>query len=89
MEVLAGVAVGGPGRLVDDVGRDGADLDEAVVLDEDRVARQVAVDDGRLGPLQRIRKEMWLTISSHLGPSWVIRIILHLVQGIWFKLVKW
>ena len=67
MEVLAGVAVGGPGRLVDDVGRDRADLDETVVLDEDGVARQVAVDYGRLGPLQRIRKETWLTISSHLG----------------------
>ena len=34
--------------LVDDVRRDGADLDEAVVLDEDGVARQVAVHDGRL-----------------------------------------
>ena len=32
--------------LVDDVGRDGADLDKAVVLDEDGVAVQVAVDDG-------------------------------------------
>ena len=69
MEVLAGVAVGCPGRLVDDVGRDGADLDEAVVLDEDGVARQIAVDDGRLGPLQRIGKETWLTISSHFGSS--------------------
>ena len=37
---------------MDDVGRDGADLDEAVVLDEDGVARQVAVDDGRLRPLK-------------------------------------
>ena len=53
MEVLAGVAVGCPGRLVDDVGRDGADLDKTVVLDEDSVARQIAVDDGRLGPLKK------------------------------------
>ena len=75
--------------LVNGVRGDAADLDEAVVLDEDGIARQVAVDDGRLGPLQRIRKETWLTISSHLGPSWVIRIILHLVQGLWFKLGKW
>ena len=87
MEVLAGVAVGGPGRLVDDVGRDGADLDESVVLDEDGVARQVAVDDGRLGPLQRIMKDTY--VVNHQFASWVIRIILHLVQGLWFKLVKW
>lgn len=33
--------------VVDGVGRDGADLHEPVVLDEDGVARQVAVDDRR------------------------------------------
>ena len=53
MHVFAGVPVCGPGRGVDGVGRDGADLDEAVVLDEDRVARQVAVDDGWLGSLEQ------------------------------------
>lgn len=32
--------------VMDGVGRDGADLDQPVVLDEDRVARQVAVHYG-------------------------------------------
>ena len=61
VQVFARVPVRGPGRLVDDVGRDGADLDKTVVLDEDSVARQIAVDDGRLGPLKKkTRKENYV-----------------------------
>ena len=40
--------------LVDDVRRDGANLDKAVVLDKDGVAVQVAVDDGRAARLVQI-----------------------------------
>ena len=64
MQVFARVPVRGPGRLVDDVGRDGADLDKAVVLDEDSVARQVAVDDGRLGPLKIKERKLRLCLKS-------------------------
>ena len=42
---------------VDDVGRDAADLDEAVVLDVDGVARQVVVDDRRLRVVQVASKK--------------------------------
>lgn len=38
--------------VVDGVRRHGADLDEAVVLNEDRVAGEVAVDDGRLAAVK-------------------------------------
>lgn len=38
--------------VVDGVGSHGADLHEAVVLDEDGVAREVAVHDGRHAAVQ-------------------------------------
>ena len=66
MQVFARVPVRGPGGLVDDVGRDGADLDEAVVLDEDGVARQVAVDDGRLRPLKMTMTQPGSITISHM-----------------------
>jgi hypothetical protein len=53
VEVLNVVSVGAD-VLVDDVGRNGANLHEAVVLNEDGVARQVAVDDGGIGPLMEV-----------------------------------
>ncbi len=40
--------------LVDDVWGDGADLDEAVVLDEDGVAGQVAMGDGGAAGLVQV-----------------------------------
>lgn len=42
--------------LVNDVRSDGADLDQAVVLDENRVASQVAVDDRRRAFLVQIAR---------------------------------
>ena len=50
--------------LVDDVRRDGANLDKAVVLDKDGVAVQVAVDDGRAARLVQITER---AISIGLG----------------------
>ncbi len=40
--------------LVDDVRCDGADLDEPVVLDEYRIAREIAVNDGRIARLVQV-----------------------------------
>lgn len=53
MEVLD-VLPAGLDVLVDDVWGDGADLDQPVVLDEDRFASQVAVGDGRRDRLVKI-----------------------------------
>lgn len=44
---IAHVVMTGLDVVVDSVGRYGADLHQSIVLDEDRVARQVAVHDGR------------------------------------------
>lgn len=46
------IVAAGFDMVVDGVGRHGADLDEPVVLDEDRVARQVAVNYGRHAAVQ-------------------------------------
>ena len=55
---------------MDDVGRDGPDLHEAVVLDEDRVARQVPVHDRRLRPLNlRVQLVMLLGNITNMSST--------------------
>lgn len=49
---IAHVVVAGLDMVVDGVGRHGADLYQPVVLDEDGVAGQVAVHDGRHATVQ-------------------------------------
>lgn len=49
--------------VVDGVGRHGADLDQAVVLDEDSVAGEVAMHDGRHAPVE-VAGEVTVIISS-------------------------
>lgn len=51
--------------VVDGVGRDGADLHEPVVLDEDGVARQVAVDDRRHASMEVAGDDMPIEINKH------------------------
>lgn len=51
--------------VVDGVGRDGADLHEPVVLDEDGVARQVAVDDRRHASMEVAGDDIPIEINKH------------------------
>lgn len=51
--------------VVDGVGRDGADLHEPVVLDEDGVARQVAVDDRRHASMEVAGDDISIEINKH------------------------
>ena len=49
---------------IDDVGRNAADLYHAVVLYEDGVARQVAVNDGRIAVVQVVQRSEQLNAPS-------------------------
>ncbi len=50
--------------LVDDVGRDGPDLDEAIVLDENRLTGEVAVEDRWITCHMKVAKNRTLTLSE-------------------------